>query len=326
MNDIRSALAAAMHSQAGVARGNTVPIKSDSRNDKSIATRPEDGGRAEAGSSKLESGIRELPANWTTSDKDVFRALPEPTQDFILRQCRRIEADLANKSERLAAFHREYEPVAKMLEPFAGRLKELGLTPQSAIQRYIDIERRLAGGDGVAVIRALVDGYKVAPDQVIEALGSRLPEARPALLSRPEKIDRQPPLNVTQHAATLRHFESQLEQFKTAEDAAGSRLYPHYEDVEPDMAAMALAYRTRAQTIPPLEELYERAVWANPGLRRALAQQGSGITTADAEAKPKIPARRPASTSSIDESKRAITTQSARRSLRDEILAHAGGF
>jgi hypothetical protein len=334
MNDIRSALAAAMHSQDDMAKEHAEPV--NSAKDRQIAmklARPRQdapgvaGRRSEAAHGKSEPVNREAPRNWKTSDKEAFEALPQSAQDFILQRCREIETELGEKGERLAAFQREYEPVAKMLEPFAGRLKELNLTPRSAIQRYIDIERRLAAGDGVAVIKALVDGYKVAPEQVIEALGSKFSDTRHAPLSYPAQINRDPPVNVTQHAATLRNFESQLEQFKTAQDAAGRRLYPHYADVEPDMAAMALAYSNRGQTIPPLKELYERAVWTDPALRSALvsAQQGSSTTAADAESKPRTAARSPASTSNTDESKRAATRQASRRSLRDEILAHAGG-
>jgi hypothetical protein len=278
------------------------------------------GGKAESG--KSVSGNREAPRKWTMSDREAFKALPEATQDFILRQCRSIETELANRSERLAAFHREYEPVAKMLEPFAERLKDLNLTPRTAIQRYIDVERRLATGDGVGVIKALVDGYKLAPEQVIEALGSKSSDTQHA-----GQMHRQPSVNARPHPAILRNYESQLERFKTAQDAAGNRLYPHYEHVEPDMAAIALAHSDRGQTIPPLRELYERAVWTNPALRRALisAQQGSGTRTTDAQSKLGTRSTTPASTSDTDESKRALDRQTPRRSLRDEILAHAGG-
>jgi hypothetical protein len=178
MNDIRSALAAALHSQADMARGNTAPIKAGPHDRQIILAPAEDGGKAENRARKSEPVNREVPRNWTVSDKQAFKALPEAAQDFILRQCSSMERELADRSERLAAFHREYEPVAKMLEPFAGRLRELNLTPTSAIQRYIDIERRLAGGDGVAVIKALVHAYKVAPEQVIEALGSQSSDTR----------------------------------------------------------------------------------------------------------------------------------------------------
>ena len=330
MNDIRSALAAAMHSQVGAARGNIAPIKSvdDGRIEASAlqsgqhtGRSEQRGGKAESGRRTLGSWNRQVPRNWTRSDREAFNALPEATQDFILRQCRSIETELANKSERLAAFHREYEPVAKMFEPFAGRLKDLNLTPRTAIQRYIDIERRLATGDGVAVIRALVDGYKLAPEQVIEALGSKSSDTRHAA-----QMNRQLSVNIRQHAAALRKCEAQLEQFKIAQDAAGNRLYPHYADVEPDMAAIALACSSRGQTIPPLKELYERAMWTNPALRRALvsAQQGSNTTPADAQSKLGPGSTTSASTPDRDESKRALNRQTSRRSLRDEILAHAG--
>jgi len=334
MNDIRSALAAAMHSRDDMAKEHAEPVRSakDRQIEVKLA-RPrqdapgEDGRRSETGQRKSEPVNREAPRNWKTSDKEAFEALPQSAQDFILQRCREIETELGKKGEWLAAFQREYEPVAKMLEPFAGRLKELNLTPRLAIQRYIDIERRLAAGDGVAVIKALVDGYKVAPEQVIEALGSKFSDTQHAPLSYPVQINRHPPVHIAQHEAAVRNFESQLERFKTAQDAAGNQLYPHYADVEPDMAAMALAHSSRGQTIPPLKELYERAVWTNPALRSALvsAQQGSITTAADAESKPRTAATRPASTSHTDESKRALTRQATRRSLRDEILAHAGG-
>jgi hypothetical protein len=252
---------------------------------------------------------REPPGNWTSSDKQAFAALPESTQDFILRQCRSLETELGKKSERLAAFHREYEPVAKILEPFARRLKELNLTPQAAIERYIDIERRLATGDGVAVINALVDGYKVPPDQPIEALGSKLSDSEPA--------------GGAERAAALRDFEAELEQFKTAQDAAGNPLHPHYADVEPEMAGIALAHSTRGRRIPAPKQLYEMAVWTNPALRSALVSGQHGA--ADAESKPRTAGRKPASSSNTGQSKRAVTAQSSGRSLRDEILAHAGG-
>jgi hypothetical protein len=224
-----------------------------------------------------------------------------------------METELGKRGEQLAAFHREYEPVAKILEPFAERLKELNLTPQAAVQRYIDIERRLARGDGVAVIKALVDGYKVAPDRVIEALGANLPDGRQSGSG-------------VESAAALRNFESQIEQFMTAQDAAGDPLHPHYADVEPEMVAMALAHTSRGQTIPPLKELYERAVWTNPGLVGALVPaHGSSKTASDSESKPRTAARKPALSPKVGESRRALTAQSSGRSLRDEILARVGG-
>jgi hypothetical protein len=334
MNDIRSALAAAMHSRDDMAKEHAEPVTSakDRKIEVKLA-RPRQGTpraddhRSEIGRRKSEPANREAPRDWKDSDKEAFKELPQSAQDFILKRWRKIESELGKKNHQLAAFHREYAPVAKILEPFAGRLRELNLTPQAAIQRYIDVERRLAGGDGVAVIKALVDGYKVAPEQVAAALGATPSDTRHAPLSYPARVNRHPPVNVRQHAATLRDCEAQLEQFKTAQDAAGNRLYPHYTDVEPDMTAMALAHSSRGQTIPPLKQLYERAVWTNPALREALisAQQGASTTTGDAEAQPRTAATRAASSHNTDELKRVLTSRAPRQSLRDEIMAHVGG-
>jgi hypothetical protein len=311
MKDIRSALAAAMHSQTDTSSKEAKPVDSaDEEHIEIEAAQPEQDARRSGrrGRGRMQPDLnkevdRRAPRNWTRADKQAFKALPEPTQDFILRQCRSIETKLGEKSEHLAAFHREYEPVAKILEPFAEKLKELNLTPQAAIQRYVDVERRLAAGDGVGVIKALVDSYQVPPDQLIEALYSRLADTQ----LNPGQLDRQQSTDPTRHAAALHDFELQLAQFKTAEDNTGGPWHPHYADVEPEMAALALAYSTRGRTIPPLKELYQMAVWANPTLRKSLAGAQQIADEASHEPNP------------------AFTSHSLGRSLRDEILAHVDG-
>lgn len=333
MNDIRSALAAAVDAQTDARNVEVKPVEPAAsaqidivapraeqdirrsgrkggrrmqpgpQNDAAVATRAQAEGRDEARQRKSEPVDREAPRNWTRVDKDAFKALPESTQDFVLRQCRSIETELGKESEHLAAFHKEYEPVAKIFEPFAGKLKELKVTPQAAIQRYIDVECRLAAGGGVGVIKALVDSYKISPDQVIEALYSTLSDTR----FKPEQLDRPLPVDPARHAATLHDFELQLEQFKSAEDKAGYPLHPHYSAVEPEMAALALAYSTRKQAIPPLKELYQMAVWTNPALRKSLVAAQQASDEASREPNP------------------AFTRQSFGRSLRDEILTHIDG-
>ena len=328
MNDIRSALAAAMHSQADPTIEDTQPVgpandepievnagqpeqsihrsgrrgterrQSGPHNSAAITIRALGGGTDETGQRKSEPVNREVPRNWNRADREAFKGLPESAQDFILRQCRSIETELSKKSDHLAAFHREYEPVAKMLEPFAGRLKELNLTPRAAFQRYIDIERRLAAGDEVAVIKALIDGYKVPPDQLLEALGSKSSDTQLAPVSYPTQLNRLVPVDPARHADALHDFQLQLDQFKTAQDTAGNPLHPHYADVEPEMAALALAYSTRGQTIPPLKELYQMAVSTNPALRKSLVAAQQVSDEASRDAVPKLrdaPARKPLS-------------------------------
>ena len=141
--------------------------------------------------------------------------------------------------------------------------------------------------------------------------------------------DRRKPVNGAERAAALRDFELQIEQFKTAQDTAGNPLHPNYADLEPEMAAIALAYSARGQAIPPLKELYEKAVWTNPALRKTLvaAEQRLQEPTGDAEPKLRIAVGRErlSRATNTRESKKAFTTQSLSRSLRDEILAHVGG-
>jgi hypothetical protein len=54
------------------------------------------------------------------------------------------------------------------------------------------------------------------------------------------------------------------------------------------MAALALAYSTRGQTIPPLKDLYQMAVSTNPALRKSLVADQQVSDEASRDAAPKL--------------------------------------
>ncbi len=115
------------------------------------------------------------PANWKTSDKEIFNTLPEPAQKFLLDRHKAMEADHTRKTQAIAEFRREYEPVDQLFAPHRAFMKERGITSREVIEYWADIERRLGQGDGVNVIKGIAQGYAIDPAQIAAAFGLSVP-------------------------------------------------------------------------------------------------------------------------------------------------------
>lgn len=271
---------------------------------------------------------KDAPQNWPEADKATFKALPAEAQDFLLRRHNEMTADYTRKTQQLADFRREYEPVHQMFAPHMDALRQRGLTPASTISAWYNVEKTLlSGGQGaVATIKGIVDGYKIDPAQLAAALGVRqqaAPQPQPGADGQMPAIEsptgsqpiQLPPeflqrLNQVEawraqeeqrkqfeaqqsYAMRAADVTSQIEQFASAVDSAGQPLHPHFKDVEDHMTTLSLAAQARGEK-PTLSELYEQAVWANPSTRARLQEAERAAATAQraAEEKREAEARR----------------------------------
>jgi hypothetical protein len=290
------------------------------------------------------------PAKWKAVDKDMFRALPEPARQFLLDRHRAMEADHTRKTQAIAELKREYEPVEHVFAPHRDLMRQRGLTPRGLIEGWVDVERRLAEGDGVNVIKGIVAGYNIDPARVAQALGvarpaagtstpptqadaAAAPQVPPEILSEiarlRQRADAQDRASAeaarASQAASRQKFMTELEAFRSARDDQGNLLHPHLGDVEEDMAHLALAAKSRGQAIPSLQELYEKAVRANPSTYEVqrLADQQSAQRRRQDEARAKAAAAKKAGSSvtGAPGTGQPSTNRSSARSLREEIMA-----
>lgn len=116
-----------------------------------------------------------------------------------------------------------------------------------------------------------------------------------------------------------------IETFKGADDGKGSLLHPHFEEVEAAMTTIALGYAKQGQQAPPLQELYETAVWASPSTRAKLIaadKQAEEKRTADeARAKAARAAKAGSSTTGAPGAGQAAGIKPVERSLAQELEA-----
>ena len=261
----------------------------------------------------------EPPANWSAKDKATFKGLAPEAQKFLLDRHKAMEGDYIKKTQAIAAFKREYEPVDKIFEPYRDRMKAGGWTPAKLVEAWGNVEKRLMEGDGVNVVAGLVQGYKIDLGQVARTLGLRprqqqangngaaqpaQPQHDPLSLSPDHPVVRQ--LNSIQErlaaedraradevrrrqTAAETRVMGEIEEFKSAQDDKGNLLYPHFDDVEAAMAQLAQSANATGKPLS-LKDLYETAVWANPSTRDAMlaarerAQQEKATEEARAKA------------------------------------------
>lgn len=311
----------------------------------------------------LAPDFQKALASWKQADQAMFKAQTPEAQSFIMRRYKEMTADYTKKLQDVSRLKTEYEPVDKMFEPHRDVMKQKGFTPASLVESWANVEKKLASGEqgALEVITGLVRGYGLHPTKVAQALGFQDPQsAQRAQLAQPPQGDAAPqqyaqlPPEVVARLQKLDQMEQklnglseaqeaaasaakaaagdramqQIEEFKGATDDKGTLLRPYFEDVEQDMVRLANVALANGQSVPPLQELYETAVWANPSTREALRtaeRQAAEQKRVDQEKAKAASARKAAvSVTGAPGSGQAPQVRNApERSLRDEIEANA---
>jgi hypothetical protein len=214
------------------------------------------------------------------------------------------------------------------------------------IEFWAGIEQRLGQGDGVSVIKGIAEGYGIDPAKIAAALGVTFstggqravhpPGERPmqiesvlaeigAIKERLAADDRARSQAARAAAESAqRKRASELEEFKSETDEHGNLLHPYAAEVESEMLDLAYVARARGQEVPPLGELYQRAVRSNPSTYRALriAEQQSVASQKQEEVRKKTAAaKRAASSVTGAPGPGGPPDQSLGRTLREEIRA-----
>lgn len=326
-----------------------------------------DGEKTESKDKEVEpekTAEAEITGKWSAADKEILKALPPEGRELILRRHKEMEGAYTKKTEAIAGFRKEYEPVDKIFEPYREKMKQAGWTPRTLIEGWASAEKRLMDGDGVAVIASLINGYKIDLGKVAQALGIRPRQQAPAprqgeepppqpdgqatqlppellqqlqqLTTNQQKIDQRLADEDRRRADEVRRAQTsaeqrvstEIDQFKSAQDDKGNLLHPHFEELETQMSLLAKAAIDGRQPVPPLKELYETAVWANPSTRAAAiaARDKAQREKADAEARAKAERAKKAGSSvtgAPGSSQAPSGKRPAERSLLEELEAAA---
>lgn len=286
--DLRSAIDSAIDTTEAAHVEETSAVKAAVIPDKEDAA-PKEEKTSETENTEKEAAPKEekaleAHANWPKDAKERFAKLDPASQSFLLDREKSMQADYTQKTQAIAALKRDYEPVDKLFSPYRDQMRTSGQTPHSLIEGWANVEKALMNGKGVDVIRGIVQGYKLNPQDIVSALTGSSAQQPGNVNVQPQQSFQLPP-DIQAKLQKIDHFESRfqaedqartqaetakvmqsIEDFKSAKDGGGSALHPHFDELEQDMAVLAQVMKAQGVT-PTLDALYEKAVYANPSTR-----------------------------------------------------------
>lgn len=265
--------------------------------DKKADAKPEDKS-AKADDKKADDKAGEAPASWPAEAKALFKAQPKPVQDFLLERHRSMEADYTRKTQDLAVMRKEYEGIDAIFAPQRDKLKAANLTAPQVVQGWANAELALMNGKGLDFLPGVAKAYKIDPIKLAHRIlvegGVADPETAlrtiaenaagqvknqpqpvhlPAdVLRRLERVD-QVAAHVEgqqrqQAEAEVARMNTELDNFKTATDAKGALLHPFFDELVEDMSRLVDQAVAAKRTPPPIDQLYQDAIFSNPTVRQ----------------------------------------------------------
>lgn len=236
----------------------------------------------------------EPPDHWSAEERERFNAISDTdARHVVLDIGRSFERRFNRKFEDLAEERRQLSDWDKVFEPVDNDLKLAGVSRSQAVQRLLTAQQVLQKTPEQG-IRWLAQQYGVdlnnmnpAPPEEVDPQYAGLQQKIGSIESTVNGFLSQ------QQQAQVQAVQQQIEQFKSATDANGNPLHPHFDKVQQHMAALA-----EAQPGADLDALYDQAVYANPETRAAVLTEREKAAKAEADrvAKEKAKKARNAST------------------------------
>ncbi len=221
----------------------------------------------------------EPPDHWSAEERERFNAISDPeARRMVLDVRQSLERGYNRKFEDLAEERRQLSEWDKLFEPVDNDLKLAGVSRSQAVQRLLTAQQVLQKTPEQG-IRWLAQQYGVDLTQMNPAPTE---EADPQYAGLHEKIGSiesqvQGWLS-QQQQQQAQAVQQQIEQFRSATDANGKMLHPHFDQVKQHMAALI-----QTQPDADLEAVYDQAVYANPETRTALLSEREKAARAEAD-------------------------------------------
>lgn len=256
------------------------------------ATKPEVQPEAQAQAPKWTDGHF---AGWKPDQRERFNALPPDVQEFVMARQAESQAFYDRKLAESTDWKKNAEPVmaaVQEVEPFA---RSIGTTPGDLLKSYaaIDYQLRYASyQDKVQLFGQIAKEYGIPFAQPetdpyadpLQPNGQAYPVIHD-LQSQIRQLTAQVQQYQTQHQSlTQQQLTSQIESFKTATDANGQALYPHFDVVRPAMGQLLAEGKASSledaykQAVKPLEDRIQAELAARQ--KAAQAKQAEAVARA----------------------------------------------
>lgn len=208
----------------------------------------------------------EAPAHWRAEDREMFSKQTPEAQRFLMNRDRETAAVVTRKTQELAERGRGYDEIERVLSPRMQNFARQGMTPGQVMTQLFALSD-FAETDPAGFVRYFAQQRGIdlaaisAPPRPADPRDVQFSQLQQRLNQiEAEKISQQQQEAQARQAA----LSTEISDFQAAKDATGAPLYPHFEAVKAEMAALLGAGRADS-----LKTAYDMAVWANPQAREA---------------------------------------------------------
>lgn len=216
--------------------------------------------------------------NWDDARTTAFNNLGEneEAKQIYMDSFKSLEKGFQKKFDGLATDHKEYEQIVGLMSPFEVELNSQGMSRYQGIQRLVGAQQMLqnnptqglsqlvqqfGGQQAKAIVQELAQQYGITEAANTESEAYIDPEMK-ALQDRLDASEAREQQNLNNAQATQQQeVNNQVTLFMEAKDDTGNLLHPHFNKVEPVMAALM-----NQGINEPLDKLYQRAVRQDPDL------------------------------------------------------------
>lgn len=218
----------------------------------------------------------EPPSNWPAGEKQWFKALPPQMQQAYMARAQHMVADYTRKTQALAQRGRQIESLERVIAPHVQNWRLNGMHPDQAIGQLIELSdfasrdpkgfiqyfSKLRGVDlqSFNQEQEYIDPQVAALQRPVAEVQAQLNQLRQHL--QQSQIQQQQQA----YSAAFNSTNAALDDIAQQADETGRPLYPFFNEVEGDMAA--LIESGYARSIP---EAYSKAVKLNDQVRAKIA-------------------------------------------------------
>ncbi len=202
----------------------------------------------------------DAPQSWSAEMKAKFAALPPDVRAYVAERDKETFRQFSRMGEQVKA----HEPLRAAAEQHAHYLRQIGQTPESALNEVVRVSQIL-DRNPAAAIAELAQKYRVN----LQALAAGQPQQPAPQQQRAPQLDPEYVRTQLDRLLDERAVKTAIDNF--AKDT------PDFSELEPQIEAFATVIRREKPDLSPekvLKEAYDQARWGNPTIReRILADQ-----------------------------------------------------
>ena len=221
---------------------------------------------------------------WPQDVKEKFAKLPRDFQEFLLKRNKDMEGDYTRKTKEIAPLKR----ITETFNPFLTQIQtQYNQPPERVIGAALTTLQTLVYGtpeqkrqEWLQVAQQygidLNQGQPQQQEEWVDPDVKALRDQNAMLLQKMQQFENKfISREQLEYENTYKNTNNEIDSFIGAKTDSGEPAHPYASEprVMQEMAVLANAYRSNNIEVPPLGELYKKAIFSLPDIREKLLQR-----------------------------------------------------